>query len=32
VIFDRRPKRTWKQRITWRTVETDGRTIHVVGA
>jgi len=32
VIFDRRPKRTWDERIFWRTVERDGRTIHVVGA
>jgi hypothetical protein len=32
VIFDRRPRRPWKQRIFWRTVERDGRTIHVVGA
>ncbi len=32
VIFDRRPKRSWKLRIFWRTVQRDGRTIHVVGA
>ncbi len=32
VIFDRRPERPWDERIFWRTVQRDGRTIHVVGA
>ncbi len=32
VIFDRRPERTWDERIFWRTFEPGGRTIHVVGA
>ena len=32
VIFDRRPRQPWKQRIFWRTMERDARTIHVVGA
>ncbi len=32
VLFDRRPERTWDERITWHTVSRDGRTIHVVGA
>jgi hypothetical protein len=32
VIFDRRPARPWDERITWRTVQCDTRTIHIVGA
>jgi len=32
VIFDRRKERTWDERIFWRTVEADGRTVHIVGA
>jgi hypothetical protein len=32
VIFDRRLERTWDERIFWRTVAQDGKTIHVVGA
>ena len=32
VVFDRRPGRTWDERIFWRTVASDGRTIHIVGA
>ena len=32
VIFDRRPRRSWSRRITWRTVKSGPRTIHVVGA
>ena len=32
VIFDRRLARTWDERIFWRTVDRDGRTIHIVGA
>jgi hypothetical protein len=32
VIFDRRPGQSWDERIFWRTVESGGRTIHVVGA
>jgi hypothetical protein len=31
VIFDRRPRRSWKQRISWKTVTAEARTIHVVG-
>ncbi len=31
VIFDRRPERSWDERIFWRTVAHEGRTIHVVG-
>lgn len=31
VIFDRRPRRSWKQRISWKTVTTDAHTIHIVG-
>ncbi len=30
VIFDRRPELSWDERIGWKTVEQDGRTIHVV--
>ena len=32
VVFDRRDARTWDERIFWRTVERDSRTIHIVGA
>ena len=32
VIFDRRPRRSWRQRIFWKTVKSGGREIHVVGA
>ncbi len=32
VIFDRRPDRAWDERIFWRTVARDARTIHIVGA
>jgi hypothetical protein len=32
VIFDRRPERSWDERITWRTTQDDDRTIHIVGA
>jgi len=31
VIFDRRPDIPWDARIGWKTVEREGRTIHVVG-
>jgi hypothetical protein len=31
VIFDRRSDIPWDQRIGWRTVEHEGRTIHIVG-
>ncbi len=30
VIFDRRPELSWDERIGWKTVEREGRTIHVV--
>jgi hypothetical protein len=32
VLFDRRPGRSWDERITWHTVERGGKTLHVVGA
>lgn len=31
VIFDRRPRRSWKQRISWQTVTADHHTIHIIG-
>ena len=31
VLFDRRPDRTWDERITWETVIHDGVNIRVVG-
>jgi hypothetical protein len=31
VIFDRRPDILWDQRIGWRTLAQDDRTIHIVG-
>ncbi len=31
VIFDRRPDRTWDERIFWRTAGRESRTIHIVG-
>jgi RecB family endonuclease NucS len=31
VIFDRRPDIPWDQRIGWKTVAQDGRTLHIVG-
>jgi hypothetical protein len=31
VIFDRRPDIPWDQRIGWSTVQSGGRTIHIVG-
>jgi hypothetical protein len=31
VIFDRRPDSPWDQRIGWKTVAQDGRTLHIVG-
>jgi len=31
VVFDRRRKPTWDDRIFWRTDEAEGRTIHTVG-
>ncbi len=30
VIFDRRPELSWDERIGWKTLEQDNRTIHVV--
>ncbi len=30
VIFDRRPELSWDKRIGWKTVEQEGRTLHVV--
>lgn len=30
VIFDRRPERSWDERIGWKTIESDRRTIHIV--
>ncbi len=32
VIFDRRPDRTWDERIFWHTAARGARAIHVVGA
>ncbi len=32
VIFDRRPERSWDERITWRTAQCGTHTIHIVGA
>ena len=31
VIFDRRKSKSWKEKITWKTKNIDGRTIHIVG-
>jgi hypothetical protein len=31
VVFDRRPGRSWDERIFWRTIERGGKTLHVVG-
>lgn len=31
VMIDRREKRSWKQRLTKKTVKTGGKKIHVIG-
>ncbi|MDM8550295.1 hypothetical protein QUF72_09465 [Desulfobacterales bacterium HSG2] len=31
VVFDRRKKPSWDEKIFWRTDEADGKTIHTVG-
>jgi len=31
LIFDRRSERTWEEKMTWDTVEENGKTIHVIG-
>ncbi len=31
VIFDRRPDRSWEERIFWRTEQLEAYTIHIVG-
>jgi hypothetical protein len=31
VMFDLRAKRSWKERLTLRTVKKDGKRVHVVG-
>ncbi len=31
VIFDRRPDKTWEEKISWKTESLNGKTIHVVG-
>ena len=30
VIFDRRPELSWDERLGWKTVEQNGRTLHIV--
>jgi len=30
-IFDRDPKKTWDEKLFWKTIERDGRKIHIVG-
>jgi hypothetical protein len=31
VLFATRKRMSWKERLTWRTVRQEGRTLHVVG-
>ncbi len=31
VLFDRRPNKTWEEKISWKTESLNGKTIHVVG-
>ncbi|MCX8038961.1 MAG: ATP-binding protein, partial [Planctomycetota bacterium] len=31
VLFDRRPERSWEQRLTWELVERDGLRLRIVG-
>ncbi len=32
VIFDRRKRKSWKEKLYWKTKKVEGKTIHVVGA
>ncbi len=31
ILFDRRPNKTWEEKISWKTESLNGKTIHVVG-
>ena len=31
ILFDRRPNKTWEEKISWKTESLNNKTIHVVG-